>query len=207
MKIFIDIGAYNGDTLDLALKYDYDIIHCFEPVKQHYTALIERVSKMLYGPIVMIHPYGLLDQDTIKTIHSPGSDGASIFSEKKQFSHLDQKETCTFRDAETIFREFWDADILDVKINCEGAELKIIERLISSDRINQISNLCVHYDVLKIPGMGQKVVDKLENLLAEFFDGQRLTVGRNKLVHSDYKVKLNQDKAWVRNWLSHINTK
>jgi FkbM family methyltransferase len=205
MKIFIDIGAYNGDTLNLALQYNYDVIHCFEPVKQHYTALMKRVSKMLHGPSVTIHPYGLLDQNAMIDIHSPGSDGASIYSNKKQFSQIGKVESCSFRDAGEVFRVFHAGDNIDLKINCEGAERLIIQRLIDTGRLKCVSDLCIHYDVLKIPGMGQPVVDELEKLLDNNYQGRRLTVGRNKLVCSDYPVRLDQDKFWVRNWLKYIN--
>jgi len=205
LKIFIDIGAYTGDTLDLALKYDYDIIHCFEPVPIHYEALIQKVSEMIYGPIIIIHPYGLLDIPRITEIYAAGSDGASIYQSKKQFSHQNNTVKCSFRDAETIFKEFYNADCLDVKINCEGAEWPIIERLSTSDRLNQINDLCIHYDVLKVPGMEDKM-NVMEQLMDDCFEGRRLTVGRNKQIHSDYPgADLSQGKNWVANWLEYIN--
>ncbi|MCK4777315.1 MAG: FkbM family methyltransferase, partial [Actinomycetia bacterium] len=140
-KIFIDIGSYTGDTLLLALKNRYDIIHCFEPVQKHYQKLIAQVAAAGLSTWVIIHPYGLYSQKMKMDIFAAGSDGASIFQEKKQFQYQNIVEKCYFRRASEFFSKFITGDLMNeqihMKINAEGAEIAILNDLIVNHQLNK----------------------------------------------------------------------
>jgi FkbM family methyltransferase len=148
-KIFLDIGAFTGDTLVEALKYDYDRIECFEPSSKHYDNLVHTANK---NGNVRIHRFGLYD-DFYQglTLYGSGSDGASVFKEKP-FMGKHPREICSFVNAGQWFTEnIPPGHEVHCKINVEGAEVEILESLFKSSEILKINEILVHYDCEKLP--------------------------------------------------------
>ena len=134
MKLFLDVGAHNGETLMSVLdpKYDFDMIYVFEPVKKLHAGL----NKIAAGrKNITLLQYGLWNENNIQKIYSPGSMAGSVFSAHNDVDHNDFEE-CGFVNASEWFAQHISAaDEVYVKLNCEGAEANILLNLLSSKDI------------------------------------------------------------------------
>jgi FkbM family methyltransferase len=158
MKVFLDVGANTGQTLQsiieprvgskkVSSRYGFDKIYCFEPVAELYQGLVEKYSDAL----VDIYPMGLWKENCELPIFSPGTQGGSIFADKVNVDPKHSK-TCKFVRASEWFRDhLTEKDEVYIKINCEGCEADIIEDLLDSDEYRKVTALCVAFDVRKIP--------------------------------------------------------
>ena len=148
MKIFLDIGAHIGETLSVVLdpEWKFDRVICFEPAPVCWPALQSFTDERL-----TVHHFGLWSRSTQLVLNNPGSIGASVAHDKNPV--LDTM-SCTFEDAGVWFAEnVRDDDIVYAKINVEGAEAEIIDRLCESGEIGKIGHLLIHFDVRKVPSL------------------------------------------------------
>ena len=79
MKIFLDVGGHNGETLNIALNptWGFDSIHTFEPSTSRYSVLKKFRDKRLY-----VHNFGLGAKSENKNFYGAGTVGGSIYSNK-----------------------------------------------------------------------------------------------------------------------------
>lgn len=163
MKIFLDVGAHEGQTLISVLdpKYSFDKIFVFEPVEKLHVKL----NKIAAGKNVHLLKYGLWNQDATQKIYSPGTVAGSLFSTHQDVNE-NNFELCRFVSASEWFKENIRAeDEVYVKLNCEGAEADILLDLLESKEIFKIKNVMIDFDVRKIKGLEnsqQHVLDKFE---------------------------------------------
>lgn len=157
MKLFLDVGAHVGETLEAAKSTDlFDHYYAFEPV----LACVEKL-KSLEDPRVTILPFGLSDTNKRAIIYNAGTLGGSLYegsSWTKPYSldirPLGINEECEFRKASEWFKEnLTGDDLVVVKINCEGAEVEILEDLLESGEIKKVSFLNVAWDIELFEGM------------------------------------------------------
>jgi FkbM family methyltransferase len=147
VKVFLDIGAHDGETLEVirAAEWGFDRIVCFEPAPSCWP-LLEALS----DERVEICRFGLWSEDATLVLHNPGHVGASLSSEK---DHVEGSTECEFRDAATWFEENLNSDDeVFAKVNVEGAEVEIIERLHQTSMLAKIDHLLIHFDIRKVPG-------------------------------------------------------
>jgi FkbM family methyltransferase len=152
MKVFLDVGAHDGETLMSVLdpKYDFDMIYVFEPVKKLHTKLNIIAARRKN---IKLLEYGLWNETITQKIYSPGSIAGSIFSDHKDVDK-DDFEECKFVNASEWFAQNIHAgDEVYVKLNCEGAEANILLSLLSSKEIFKIKNVMIDFDVRKIKGL------------------------------------------------------
>lgn len=157
--IFIDCGANIGqETIPAAQKGA--IVYAFEPNIHAYNALVEATKDF---SDVYCFNQGVLDKnDTMKLYYHESSDadevmwstGSSLVKEKKNVS----KEK--FIEVEVIdlveFIEKLDKDIKILKIDVEGAEYDILEKLITSPVLSRIGQVLVETHAEKIPELREK---------------------------------------------------
>jgi len=151
MKIFLDVGAHEGQSL-LALfdpKYGFDKIFAFEPVKQLHPIL----NKLTTGrKNVTLLDYGLWNKNAEEKIYSPGTLAGSMYPahhdvDKNAF------EICRFVSASEWFKaNIKEGDEVYVKLNCEGAEADILLDLLNSKEIFKIKNVMIDFDINKVTG-------------------------------------------------------
>ncbi len=85
------------------------------------------------------------------TLNNPGHVGASIASDK---GVVNLQTDCDFHDVAEWFEANVDnTDKVYVKINIEGAEADVIDRLATAGQIGKIDHLLIHFDVRKSPSM------------------------------------------------------
>jgi FkbM family methyltransferase len=138
-SIVLDVGGFTGDwSARIIEKYDPNI-YLFEPNPACFPALKERFSG---NPKVRCFDYGLHREDATLPLLQAGM-GSSVFS-----------DTTAVTVASTIVRLRDIVSALDelgcdspdlVKLNIEGGEYDVLERLIESDRLSRIRCLMVQF--------------------------------------------------------------
>ncbi len=187
MKVMLDIGAHVGETLEVVLdpRWGFERIFCFEPAPQCWPAL-----EALADQRVEVLRFGLWDRNAALDLIDPGTIGASVFAAKGRTDEVCQ---VAVRDAADWFRECISSDDeVIVKMNCEGAECEILDRLIDSREIDKISTLVVHFDVSKVPGLEHReaqVRRRLDAVGTDYHAATDIFYGRD--VHEK-----------TRNWLT-----
>ena len=152
MRIFLDVGAHDGETLDVALdpRWGFERIHSFEPASTRLKTLRKFRHKRL-----AIHDFGLSSQTKNTTLYGAGLLGGSIYSEK---NYLDAKATSYTEEIKLQSASEWlnknttANDEIFLKLNCEGSEADILENLISTQMISRIKSIYVDFDIRKVPG-------------------------------------------------------
>jgi FkbM family methyltransferase len=194
MKIFLDIGAWKGDTAEsvLSSKHHFDIIYCFEPQLD----LCEDIRKLNH-PEIKVVEFGLWNQtcttpiyiDTQKRVGRQ-SDGATVYQDK--FSSGQQKAIeVKMVKASDWFKENLSADdYIVMKMNCEGAECDILDDLMDSGEFNKVKAFMVDFDVRKVPSQQyreQEILDRLKNYSIPYYSVDRYDQwtlrGQNKTHH------------------------
>lgn len=153
MRVFLDVGAHEGQTLQEVVKraYGFDRIYAFEPMPVQFARLESRFGG---DPRVTLCNFGLADRTAVMSVYGT-NDGmeASIFPTKRD---LDPSvaTVCEFVAASDFFlANLTILDTVVVKLNCEGAEVPILNDLIDSGQVWKVDNVMVDFDVRKITGM------------------------------------------------------
>lgn len=186
-KVMIDVGAHLGETLSVAMdpRWSFDRIYCFEPAPQCWPALHE-----LADARVEVLPFGLWSEDASLTLYDPGSIGASVHRSKP--SHGDEVEINVVDAAGWFAQNVSADDEVVMKLNCEGAECEVLDRLLDTGELSKVDELVVHFDVRKVPGQEHREAAtrrRLDHAGVNYQPAEALFFGRNT-----------QEKT--RNWLS-----
>jgi len=161
MKIFLDIGAWKGDTAKSVLsgKHSFDKICCFEPQK----GLCPKID-----PIVEVLEFGLWNKTCETDIYydstkPQNNDGESVFVDKFVVSLV--KEKAKMVRASDWFKEnIKEDDYVVMKLNCEGTECDIVEDLIESGEFNKVDAMMIDFDVRKVPSQRHREFEVRELL-------------------------------------------
>jgi FkbM family methyltransferase len=177
MKVFLDVGAHKGSSLNAVRdpKYGFDRVYCFEPAHGCWPAL-EAVA----DDRVTICRFGLWNATRQHPLYDPGSSGASIFADK--FKEQPADEMAQFVRATDWFRENLAAgDEVYMKLNCEGAECDIAEDLLDSGELARVRSVMIDPDVRKIPSQEHRERELGERLgeagLTNYFMERDVMIG------------------------------
>jgi FkbM family methyltransferase len=188
MKIFLDVGAHNGETVDAVRdpKYGFDRIYCFEPARASWPAL-----EAVRDERVSVCRFGLWNRTMDHALYDGGSAGASLFADK--FKTPRPEETAQFVRASDWFREhLHDTDEVYLKLNCEGAECDIVEDLLLSGQFARVRSAMIDPDVRKISSLAFREREMQERLAASglrnYFMQEHVMVGPSH-------------RARIQNWL------
>jgi hypothetical protein len=147
-RVFLDVGGHLGETLAEVVKpqWAFDRIWAFEPARACLPALETYADERT--EIVNV---GWWNRDVAMNLYDPGSIGASVLAAKAETATV---ERCQFVDAAGwMARNITAHDTVWTKVNCEAAEVEVLDRLLTSGEITKIDYLLVHFDIEKIPGM------------------------------------------------------
>ena len=151
--VFVDVGTHDGQTLKEVTRsrWAFDLIIGLEPMPAQFAN-----AQHAYGKVdrVQLFNFGLADRPGIVAIYGDNSDlGSSIFEGKTRGESNKQVTMCEMEEASAFFRQvIRDDDVVVVKLNCEGAEVPILNNLIDSGEINKIANVMIDFDIRKVPG-------------------------------------------------------
>jgi len=149
--IFIDVGGYEGQTLDEVIKphWGFDKIYCLEPMPRQFEVLTQKYSHL---ENVELLEYGLSDQTGFALIYGDNSImEASMYDEKRDVNSSFET-MCQFVEASEFVNKLFEDKII-MKLNCEGAEYVILQNLIDTGSIWRLENVMIDFDVRKVPGM------------------------------------------------------
>jgi FkbM family methyltransferase len=186
MKIFVDVGAHYGETLDVALdpRWGFDLVFCLEPSSDCISIL-----KSFHDTRIVVQQLGLSGVTTSAVLYGAGELGASLHPDKKFISNPGVKlkqELISIRRASEWFKEnIPENSKVFLKINCEGCECEILSDLLDSGVSSQICSLYVDFDVRKIERLAhlQGVIEsRLQNEKVDYITPEMIGSGGNKAV-------------------------
>lgn len=190
MRIFLDIGANSGQTLNEVIKkeYAFDKIISFEPSK----FFLEKLNKFaLNDKRIQICNFGLSNKNKEVKLFESGTLRGSIF--KKEDNDETNAEIIKLVDTQEWFnKNIKPEDLVFVKINCEGSEVDILDSLLGGGAINTIYNILITFDIREF--------EKLQNQEIEI----RRRLRENKLTNycfSDDVMIGNTHEKRIENWL------
>lgn len=147
MKTLLDIGSRNGESLEEFVRWDFEIIHSFEPMPAQYANIVAAFGD---DDRVITHNFGLSDVTGTKLMYGADDKGeASVFSTKIDLDSSVVTE-CSFVEASAFFAEHVEAGVF-VKMNCEGSEVAILHNLMDSGEIAKIRALRFEMDISRVP--------------------------------------------------------
>lgn len=135
-SVVIDGGCYLGDfTKEILIRFGSRVLS-FEPLKKEYKQLVFRFEK---NKLVNLYNQAIYDSEKKIPITLDGLN-SSIFSNIK----IKKKKLFikTF-DIANIFKKYKKIDLL--KLNVEGAEYKILLRLIKKKKLNNIDSYLIQF--------------------------------------------------------------
>jgi FkbM family methyltransferase len=134
-SVVFDIGGYVGDWADQIRRRYGTKIHIFEPIPQHLVALRNRFAA---DSNVLVADYGLGAVDGLRYV-TLSADGSGVL---KAGEHRIQ---CRFRDVAEVLDEL-EYEMVDLmKINIEGDEFDLLERIITAGWVSRIRELQIQF--------------------------------------------------------------
>lgn len=153
MRIFLDVGAHVGDTVEEVIKpeYRFDRIVAFEPSAACLPSLKAIAAS---DPRVQIVQAGLSNRDGKASLFQAGSVAGSVVGElDATIDHGDTVEHVELIEAGPwLAANTGEQDLVVMKLNCEGSEVDVIENLLDTDMLKRLYVLMVSWDIRMYPG-------------------------------------------------------
>ncbi len=203
MKIMLDIGSRNGESLEEFVRWDFDEIHAFEPMPAQFANII---AKFADEPRVIPHHCGVSDTKGVFPVYGADDNGeASLFASKLDLDNRTVTE-CQFVTANHVFETYVPDDAeCYMKLNCEGAEVAILNSLMDSGQLRKVAAFRVELDISRCVGFEHEADLLLARLDAEGYDNY--TVGSDARMVNGYLTDrvtqegTHHDRLWQ--WLTH----
>lgn len=155
--IVFDVGGYKGDYTASLLKNNPNIVsYIFEPVYEYAKNIKSRFAT---NPNIHVFQVGLSNQNKELQINL-NNDGSSFLRQSGSLNNeitkiIDVKE---FIEKNKIFH----IDLM--KLNIEGAEYELLERIIDTQLVNRIDNILVQFH--KIDKNSEERMFNIQNKLS-----------------------------------------
>jgi FkbM family methyltransferase len=134
-SVVLDLGGYEGQwAWDLYARQRCRI-HVFEPVTRFADAIGERFQN---NSDVEVHAFALGARTRDETISVAGA-SSSIHKRKAERARI------AFRDVADWFEEASIHDVALMKINIEGGEYELLERMLETDLVRRVSSIQVQF--------------------------------------------------------------
>ena len=150
-KVFIDLGAYNGDSVNLALEHKaFDIIYAFEPVRSNFDALAKSHGDTV-GVVLMNCAADVAYGEAMlyKGNEVFGDTGGSLCQGMATTSRRTEQVT-TVDFSEFLKEELTPDDYVVLKLDVEGKEYGILSKLIDDATISRVQDIYCewHYSLI-----------------------------------------------------------
>ena len=158
-KVFVDLGAYNGDTLqtygkrfiqedDGLVKYLHNEVYVFEVDFKHIRSILDRLEGELsyLKPITHLYNAAVWKQDTVLNFKSTGHNDGRI-------SDVGEQLVLAYDIGAWFMRTILplDVDNILVKIDIEGAEVESLRSLADANALKFVDHLIVEWHDWIIP--------------------------------------------------------
>ena len=139
-SIVLDIGGFKGDYAAAISNKFKCFIHVFEPMREH-AAYIGHRSKN--NPKVFVHPVGVGGKSEDITIYIPkGKDEATMHPGDTEIA---SQENIKVIDIVEVFKGIEAKHVDLMKLNIEGAEFDLLDRLIAKKLHKKVSNIQIQF--------------------------------------------------------------
>lgn len=156
MRLFVDVGAHYGETLDVALDpgWGFERIFSLEPSQACLPVLRGFIDRRL-----QVVDRGLSDRTKTVTLYGAGLLGGSVYADKAHVDETAPEVTETIvllRASEWLSAHTAPDDEVFLKLNCEGSEVDVLGELMDSGAIDRVRAVYVDFDVRKIPSQAHR---------------------------------------------------
>jgi len=139
-SIVLDAGAYTGDWAQQIMDRYNPTIHAFEPDPRNYKQLEKKTQA---NPRLIPHQFGLGDEN--KTVRMALEHlGSSIFTDTSGKKGVPSAEV-GIRDIADVWISLGLDRVEFMKINIEGAEFPLLERMIEADLIKKVDCFMIQF--------------------------------------------------------------
>ena len=139
-SVVFDVGGYEGQwASDIFARYRCPVF-VFEPVISFASHISERFIK---NNKIQVYPFGLAGASRSEEIHI-SADGSSVFGKSKKKEQIELFDVKNW--IETNLKTDQNIDLM--KINIEGGEYELLDRLIETQLINRIQNIQVQFHLV-----------------------------------------------------------
>lgn len=178
MRIFVDVGAHNGETLHVALhpKWGFDRVFALEPA-----SACQKWLSAFRDPRLSVEPFGLGSASGKVKLHGAGLLGASIYEDKRQ--KFASQERMSTEEIELVRATDWirnnvprNAELF-LKLNCEGSEADILDDLLDSGCAELVRSIYVDFDIRKVPSQAhrqQEIEKRLRQVGVDYVTPEKL---------------------------------
>jgi FkbM family methyltransferase len=163
-KVFIDCGVWTGDSIKAFKEYDNSYeIYGFE-CEPRLNEVLKKLSKE--HTFNFINKAVWVKDEQIKLF--PGENdltqSSSLYSEKKKY--IDRKNPVkvdAIDFSSLIMKTFKKEDYIICKMNIEGAEYDILEKMVADKSIDYINKLFISWHWKKLKGFPKDRHDKIKS--------------------------------------------
>lgn len=134
-SIVFDAGGYNGDWASAIYDRYGCLVHVFEPVPEFARRIAQRFAD---NRRITVHEFGLADADTTMDL-ALSADGSSVHQQSGE------KISVRLRDIDAFMREHAVATIDLFKINIEGGEYALLERMLDCGIVERCGDIQVQF--------------------------------------------------------------
>lgn len=169
-KIYIDCGGYDGDTVELFIKNYPEAnqfkIFCFEPNPELFEKIKKNTSN--HENIVIYNKAVWIEDGEKNFFLAKNPQGSSLLSNKIGRCKLNLAQPIKVNTVDLskwIKINFNKYNYIVLKLDVEGAEYPIIEKMINEDTISYINDLYVEWHTKKLANFDfqihQEIIEKL----------------------------------------------
>lgn len=139
-SIVMDVGGYEGDfAAEIFARYQ-STIYVFEPVERYITYLKDRFKN---NSSIIIIPEGLGAKK--ETLQINVMEEASSYERSESIHKKGQQESISIMNVEDFFVQFQIKKVDLIKINIEGAEYDLLDKMIEMGFIAKCVNIQVQF--------------------------------------------------------------
>ncbi len=125
--VILDVGGYTGEwAAQMRSRYNA-FVHIFEPSPQSFDVLRGKFSS---DQKVVLHPFGLAASNATARL-SIADMGSSVYSDSPAEQRAGEHREVKLRDVKQVFDELGLVEVALLKVNIEGGEYDLLNRLIA----------------------------------------------------------------------------
>jgi FkbM family methyltransferase len=153
MNVFLDVGGHLGQSIGVALDgtWAFDLVHSFEPDADCVRGIEEKFATDIAAGRLVIHRAALGGQDGEITLLGDNSIGGAT-TVRGQLRDESRAQKAPLIDAKRFVETLPKDARIYIKLNCEGAEVEILNRLCDLADISNIAAIVADFDVVKRGG-------------------------------------------------------
>jgi FkbM family methyltransferase len=193
-RVFLDVGGHLGQTVEVVLNgvWNFDEVHTFEPDPDAATHLETAFADAIAKGRLTVHRIALSKADGLAVLVGDNKDGGASIVDAMLVDARRKVQVRTVDINAFLSTHFPAGAWFWIKLNCEGGEADIVERLCGFERRNQIVSLMADFDIVK-KAFGY--YRKRSVLKAARAAGLKLELSENVMVGKGYVPR-------TENWLA-----